>query len=130
MGNMKDRVKNSMAIGLAGEFRVMSELLLRGLNPSKSYLDTGIDITLDNGKTIQVKSAKKRRESRNYERYLLTLLGNGKNRAEFFVFWCIDDDDFFIVPTNKINGKRSIVFSPGAKNAKYMDFKNKWELLL
>ena len=56
MGNMF-----ANKIGLAGEFRVMSELLLRDFNPAKSYLENGADIILDNGLKLEVKSAHKTR---------------------------------------------------------------------
>lgn len=39
MGSMKGN-----RLGLAGELRVMSELLLRGHNPAKSYLEDGADL--------------------------------------------------------------------------------------
>ena len=41
-------MKSNM-IGLAGEFRVMSELLLRGHNPAKPYLEDGADFTGERG---------------------------------------------------------------------------------
>jgi len=43
-------------IGKAGEYRVISELLLRGWNPMLASIDDGVDIILDNNKTIQVKT--------------------------------------------------------------------------
>ena len=45
-------------LGLAGELRVMSELLLRGHNPAKSYLENGADIILDNGTRIEIKTCR------------------------------------------------------------------------
>ena len=49
----------SSRLGLIGELKVMAELLLLGYNPAKSYLDDGIDLILDNGLKIQVKSIEK-----------------------------------------------------------------------
>ncbi len=43
-------------IGRAGEHRVVSELLLKGHNPSIAVIDQGVDIILENGTTIQVKT--------------------------------------------------------------------------
>ena len=46
-------------IGKAGELRVRAELLLRGLSCAVFDQDTGIDIVLENGKKLQVKTASK-----------------------------------------------------------------------
>ena len=90
-------------VGLAGEFRVMAELLLRGHNPAKSYLNHGADIVIENNLRIEVKSAHKchintLRQNRLY--YTFTLKGgkHNLNECDFLILWCIDDDFFLIGP--------------------------------
>lgn len=132
---------NSNFIGLAAEFRVMSELLLRGYNPAKSYLENGADLILRNGKKIEVKSSNKRHQSsnRNGKEYLFSIFGGGRNKQQnlnemdFMILWCIPDNVFYIVPSNIINNKKrtSLCFcdtSPSAKH-RYTPFREKWDLL-
>ncbi|KKN73821.1 hypothetical protein LCGC14_0396230 [marine sediment metagenome] len=127
------------AIGVAGELRVMSELLLRGHKPAKSYLEDGVDILLPNGLGIEVKSAHRchlivaeGRKPRST--YLFTLKGGGRKmpqnlqECDFLVLWCIDEDYFLIIP--KADIKTTVVavdkLTPLSKYAKY---KNRWDLL-
>src|SRR4030042_306843 len=97
-------------LGLAGEHRVISELLLRNLSPSKTIVDEGIDLILENGKTIQVKAA--HRSDAGGRGYKFTLdrnkrVGN-KLITDYYIFWLIDDDKFLIVPREKMNGQVDI----------------------
>ena len=131
-------------IGLAGEFRVMSELLLRGHNPAKSYLEEGADIVLENGKRVEVKSGHKCHSShratdrgKGYRErgiYSFTLKGGGRRQqqnlvhCDFIILWCIDDDCFFILPMATVNvGAISIANTSG--DNKWMAYKNRWDLL-
>ncbi len=123
-------------IGLAGELRVMSELLLRGHNPAKSYLEQGSDIILENKLSIEVKSAH-RVKTGGARFYYFTLRGGRRkgqqqqdlSGCDFLVFWCIDDDCFFIIP--KIHIEKNVCFtdvSAGAKH-RFAPYLNKWDLL-
>lgn len=133
----------SNALGIAGEFRVMSELLLRGFNPAKSYLDNGIDIILSNGKRIQVKSRRKQLVKKRYY-YPVTLTSaryrKGKTKRaspdlknlDFLIVWGIDSDDFYIIPKSEIGNKVafSIPLLPVQPIKNHFDqFKNCWNLL-
>ncbi len=121
-------------VGLAGEFRVMAELLLRGHNPAKSYLNQGPDIVLENNLRIEVKSAHKchinmLRRNRLY--YTFTLKGgtHNLNDCDFLVLWCIDDDDFLIVPREVVTAKTIIGIDKLTPVSKYFKYKNAWDLL-
>ncbi len=127
-------------IGLAGEFRVMSELLLRGHNPAKSYLNEGADIILENGLRVEVKSAHRLyqywRGGRTKKNYLFKVRGGKRQRplsflkCDFVVFWCIDDDCFLIIPKLKITGTAvSLCNISNNSRSKYIQYKNKWDLL-
>lgn len=133
---MNNKVTSS-AIGKAGEYRVASELILRGYTPYLPSIDNGVDIYLDNGKCIQVKSGHKhelgklykynrysfnfnsatlwkhrikdeRNEvvSRNPKRYAHPLIG-----IDVVILWAIEDDEFYIIPADKVRGKGRINFT-------------------
>ena len=140
-------------IGIAGEFRVMSELFLRKFNPSKSYLEDGPDLILNDGKRIEVKSSHRFEKGKKY--YSLTLNKNGRTyknstrisgynftfrsgkhkgkilkKFDFAVCWCIDDNVFYVVPAEQINGGGIHVcdISENAKH-KFNEYRNNWEIL-
>lgn len=122
-------------IGLAGELRVMSELLLRGYNPAKSYLESGPDIVLENGFKIEVKSGHRCYGKRS-SYYNLTLKGGGRKRqqdlgdCDFIICWCISDDCFFIIPKVEIAGVCITISNISDKSRnKYMPYKDRWNLL-
>jgi hypothetical protein len=112
VGNVQYRTQY---VGRAGEFRVMSELMLRGHNPSMPAIDTGGDVVIENGIRIQVKTSQLTRKGRRpqyslgyYRFYLGEYKGNRiKKRdwsldCDFFVFWCLDEDRFFIAPPSAV----------------------------
>lgn len=141
---------NSPIIGIASELRVRSELLLHGFKPASGDYDDGVDIILiDNGIKIQVKSSLKPIYSKkNYSwRYTFAIRmaqfrkGNSGNykkettrrkyNVDFFIFWCIEHNIFYIIPEDKIGEKISFcISSKGRKfGSKYDEFKNNWNLL-
>ncbi len=106
-------------IGKAGEYRVMSELILRGHYPSIPAIDNGTDMVLENGFRIQVKTShlnRKKHPSYPLGLYRFTLLETGykakyqnvvrdwTKRCDFIVLWCINEDRFFILPATKDRG--------------------------
>ncbi|MBA7577599.1 hypothetical protein ES708_19452 [subsurface metagenome] len=122
-------------LGLAGEFRVMSELLLRGYNPAKSYLENGADIVLDNGLRIEVKCGHKHKVHRA-EGYTFSLLGGHRkhtqklNDCDFLICWCVNEDCFYIIPTDFIRVTSNIAISnTESSESKYAPYKENWELL-
>jgi len=124
-----------LRFGLAGEYRVMSELLLRGLTPSKVILDDGgIDIVLTNKKTIQVKTAKKLWSNKRGYKFSADRYKNGL-QADFYIFWLFDDDIFLVVPKEEMNknGYMNILteYTGGYSypRTKFLKFKDAWNLL-
>ena len=128
-------------IGLAGEFRVMSELLMRGHNPAKSYLENGADVILENGKRIEIKCSTKYPSTRRKdgriagEKYVFTLAGGNRKKqsldnVDFVICWAIDDNIFYIIPSKVITGIAVSItdISSNAKN-RYAPFRDNWALL-
>lgn len=129
--------------GLAGELRVMSELLLRGHNPSKSYLEEGADLVLENGLRIEVKTSHFRpRGKGTVGMYQFTLKGGGRRRpqnlstCDYLILWCIEADCFFVIPTSilvesqRVIGITNLLEGKGWYGAgKYLIYKEGWEQL-
>jgi len=155
------RDKLSPAIGIAGELRVRSELLLRELWPASFDFDLGTDVILYNGIRIGVKTSLKPIHSKkDYSwRYSFSIrqpqvrnIGKGKyekkytkrnynNFVDYWVFWCIKDNIFYIIPNKEVGQKISFcVPTPEAIRrykrhkkyksvSKYEKYKNNWEQL-
>ena len=120
-------------LGLAGEFRVMSELLLRGHNPAKSYLEYGADIVLENGLRLEVKTGHQydRLYKNNYHFFTATGHGQrvvGHRDYDFLVCWCFDADVFYIVPQGSIPARKRFTLSISPKS-RYFPFRGAWNLL-
>ena len=119
-------------IGKAGEYRVMSELLLRGWNPGQLAFDMGVDIILSNNTSIQVKTV-----SKSCGGFYTAAMGNSKYRqiaqSDFYIIWCVDEDCFYVIPKENIKDKQTIaVPSPRIvikKNCQYRQFYERWDLL-
>ena len=126
--------RDAARIGLAGELRVMSELLLRGHNPAKSYLDYGVDMILENGVRIQVKTASKAYQSKTHNGgyYFCTQRMESKEAAkldelvDFLICTVPRDDAFFIIPT-KIWNRKSNLYIPITLRGKWAKYKDNWE---
>ncbi len=138
--------------GLAGEFRVMSELLLRGHNPAKSYLEDGADLILENGLRVEVKSAhnmpqehvRKRYSQEHYRRtgqrmspitrYQFDMTEGHNTRTttpqeyDYLVCWCIDHNLFYILPRQLPLPKGKLSIFPES-NSKYNQYREAWNLL-
>ena len=119
LGNLK---------GQAGVFAVASQLCMVGHIPSFPAVDCGVDLTIENGLRLQVKTAHiTYSKARFYPHgsYIFNLrrgvwdhttnrasrreYGTYAGVADFFVLWGIDEDRFWIVPANIKN--RNISFS-------------------
>ena len=126
----------SNAVGTAGELRVMSELLLRGFNPAKSYLDNGVDIILEDGRRIQVKTAMKQSERKNghlaYNFSLEHLWHKEKaelsKTVDFLICVVPAENLFFIIPTRDWHPLHALFISVNGRS-KYNKFRNNWQLL-
>lgn len=126
--------KRGNFIGLAGEFRVMSELLLREHNPAKSYLNDGIDIVLENGKRIEVKSAHKLSYGKWLAYHFSFRGGRGNklqnlNNCDFIICWCIEDNDFYIIPIDELGAPSLSIHNNFRQSSKYLKYRDAWELL-
>lgn len=123
------------AIGLAGELRVMSELLMRGHNPAKSYLDLGTDIILENGLKIQIKTTMKQMEN-NWKTPVYSFSLTARERkapidltsVDFLICVILLDALFYIIPTKGMKTTSNISI-PLSRNGRYEQYRNNWELL-
>ena len=130
---------DSQEIGLAGELRVMSELILRGYNPAKSYIDNGIDFILEDGTKIQVKTTlKKSSDKKGFMSYRFGMRkGNDKKKinpssyCHFIICWGISDNQFWIIPANKIGNRAtiSLSFPLKYKIGQFVKYLNNWDIL-
>lgn len=150
-------IKNPLQLmytGQAGEYRVASELLLRGINVYISRLDSGVDLMLQDGRKIQVKTAHlfyNKATKGSYYHFVLKgyfFLKGGERKktksevCDFFVFWCIEANSFFIVPCEDLKGLSGLDLYPATMGAspnrktkfprdrsKYSQYKERWDLL-
>lgn len=134
---------NSNDIGKAGEYRVCSELLLRGHRPLLSIVDSGIDIILENGVTIQVKTTSKAILQRGKRHFCFPFQsvrytrGKSVHRnhmiADFAICWSIPNDTFLVIPKDEIGERYNITYSPDAtiksRPSRFAQFKDRWDLL-
>lgn len=121
---LRQTYKGRMMIGQAAAFRVASELLFRGHVPSFPSVDTGCDILLDNGIRIQVR-AKNLQAHRSYADGFYQFSTEkhdykGKRVArnwelvvDFFIFWGINEDRYFIVPVSECT--KNFAIQPNGK---------------
>jgi len=126
----------STRIGRAGEYRVASELLLRGYNPAIRAVDDGIDLVLENGTTIQIKSVVSLNKSNSYTVGLAhSKWKKGKEtkerqnlKADYLLVWVIPTNDFYIIPKERVGNKFCITMT-AQKGAINYPFLNNWEIL-
>ena len=119
-------------VGRAGEYRVLSELLLKGYNPSIRAIDNGIDIILDNGYTIQVKTNSQTRKfpllnfaTANYKKGKKE--HNSKHLiADFVIVWLINYETFYIIPAFEIS---TTMLSLNRLGGKWVNYINRWDIL-
>lgn len=157
----KSILPKSTQIGKAGELRVRAELILQGFSPAVCDQDDGVDIILaDNGKKLQVKTSVRPAHTRSSYSYKYSFgirraqfRGNGKGLyerrftkksyagvADYFVFWLVEHDVFYIIPESIIGEKISIVVPTPTEDrtyrindrkskSKYEVYKDAWYLL-
>lgn len=133
-------VKNSRYIGEAGEHRIISELLLRGYNPKVACIDEGIDMILENRKTIQVKTVARNKGGKSRPNSFAVGITTTRYvkgdrihppadlRADLFIIWMIPTNSFFIIPREKIKVSTAISITANCKDG-YYRFKDRWDLL-
>ena len=110
----------------------MSELLLRGFNPAKSYLENGADIILSDGTRIEIKCSHKVSRENGYS-YNIRCGHAGQKRTvvgcDFIICWCMDDNDFFIIPFADVKDLTSISLPTIKRKSKYSCYRDNWEAL-
>ena len=147
---------DSHLIGKAGEYRVASELMIRNHIVYMPTVDNGADLILGTGQTIQVKCGHRRKATINgcihlfysfsfvkSSSYFRKIKFGGDNKIEphklnnvdFAILWGIDDDEFYIVPANKVRGKMAVNISADddrrtiARWNKWLPYRNNWGIL-
>ena len=127
--------KHAKQLGLSGELRVMSELVMRNHNPAKPYLDNGSDLILENGLRIQVKTASNiNYHKQGYKRYCFSFRNGYRNQNldnfDYAILWCVDDNIFYIVPPDMINHQTILISNTDdeARN-RFAPYKERWDLL-
>lgn len=133
---------NCSEVGKAGEYRVASELLLRGHKIYLPCVDNGIDLIIDKDIKIQIKSGQKKPDyckgkilhysyifnfhsSKYADRHVIK--PKRLDGVDYVICWCIDDDEFYIIPAEKINGKRSICFTSDENKRTQVKW-NRWRI--
>lgn len=122
---MRKRAYKTHLDGMAGVFAVCEQLCRGGHTPCVPSVDFGVDIMLDNGLRIQVKSAQARIHPgysqgvycfdvrKGWTRKGDKIVGHAhsdRNYAEscdFFIFYGVNERRFFVVPVS-IVGNRAI----------------------
>jgi len=121
----------SNMIGVAGEYRVISELILRGHYPAKPLSVKRADLILENGTRLEIKTSRFYKDDNAYKFDITYGHGRVKIDQDFYdylICWCLDVQTFFIVPSNMIDAQStvSITLSP---NSKYAPYREAWNLL-
>ena len=148
-------------LGIAGELRVRSELLIRGIGCGSFDFDNGTDVVLSNGLKIGVKTALRPNKDekayswkysfsirqpqvRGAKKGLYTKKFTRRNYigfVDYWIFWMVEADTFYIIPNDQIGQKVSLVIpTPDEKRiykkhtwkestSKYEKYKNNWEQL-
>jgi len=123
-------------LAAAGEHRVASELLVRGLNVGMFFVDDGTDLITETGLRIQVKAARKA-PNRDYYSFSCQTWKKRKGVAteipspllvDYLILWAVDDDIFFVIPANIVRGVTG--FLMGVKNSKYAKYRNDWQQIM
>jgi len=141
-------MNENRALGQAGEYRVASELLKRGINVFFPAVDTGVDIITEHGLKIQVKTSNQEYSNTRGYKYPAYLFSTRKKKyvsskgktlrprikegeVDFVVFWCVSHDWFFIIPDKEVSKTQlNIMVEPVENNtSKYMPNLNSWHLL-
>lgn len=124
-----DRSWKSGMTGMAGNLRVASELLLRELNVSLPCVDTGVDLEVEGLVRLQVKAAHAMKRPDGYGGqvgYTFTLHKFRQNKTKgaytvtrkfsdkchFVVLWGIEQNRFWIVPADLLDGRMTIYVGP------------------
>lgn len=121
---------STVAQGQAGVYQVLAELILRGFRPYTPAADIGVDILLEQGVRIQVKTTMRASTHHRLREgsFLFTLAPArqvGPNNTvkviparkfsavcDFVVLWAIEPDRFWIVPAVVLDHRHTAMISP------------------
>lgn len=126
----------AVQVGDIGEIAFILRAKLLGFEVSKPFTsDCAYDCILDNNKTllkIQIKTCSKKSKSRKDSYQIKTANTNSDNyhytEIDYFAFYLIDIDTFYIIPVNEINAI-SVWLYPYNKDHRYFKFIEAWSLL-
>lgn len=154
-----DKAPQHLLTGQAGVYRVMSELMLRGVNVYLPIVDVGIDIILGNDLRVQVKAANLRTQKMKSKKgpyeygpaYFWSLNSSQvgakhkyihrklkySDQVHYMVFWGIDEDRFWIVPASITDTIGHLALFPrvperdirSARNLEILTYEDRWDLL-
>lgn len=140
--------------GMAATFAVCEQLCRYGHTPAIPVVDFGIDVMLDNGLKIQIKSSKCRAHPgysngvyafdlrKGWTRVKGEIVGHPVDRdyaeiCDFVVFFGVDERRFFVIPVGAI--ERHAIWIPRRGNAEFkrvksiaksmMQYEDAWHLL-
>jgi len=133
-----------MRTGKAGEYRVASELMLRGIDVFMTINDMGTDIIAQNGCRIQVKCARNCLSLNGQSsRQIFTFKHEGGKKGgrqsdfhkhnDIVVLWAISQQRFFIIPARLIRWVQSISLTLDSKfkqRCKLLKYEDKWHYIL
>jgi len=112
--------------GKAAEYRVASELILRGIVPCFPALDTGVDLVTTDGVRIQIKSCRTTYSSGAAHFSLCSRKKDGKlgwrkfsEECDFFILWHITTDRFWIAPSALFDGFSTCCVGTVTRKAKW-----------
>lgn len=118
-------------IGVAAEYRVISELILRGYHPAKPLSVKRADLLLENGVKLEIKASRFYPDENAYKFDLTYGHGRVKIDQDFYdylICWCMNDQVFFIIPAEVIHAQSKVSLTLN-KNSKYAPYKEAWNLL-
>lgn len=122
---------DSNLIGVATEYRVISELILRGHSPCRPVSPKRADLILENGIKVEIKGGHRYEDP---DKYIFDLtLGHGRKKPDpdfydYLIAWCIDDNIFYVIPAEAIEATSKLHIHPQAKS-KYSPYEAAWDQL-
>lgn len=144
-----DNAPHALRVGQAGVYRILSELMLRGMNAYLPVVDVGVDLILENNLRIQIKAAnlrtqtmKNRKDKVPYEygpAYFWSLNSSQlgakhkyvkrpnkySSQVDYMVLWGIDEDRFWIIPSKILDEAGIIALFPKDHNKTLKSRRNK-----
>ena len=123
---MKRKLFANHGLGKAGEYRVASELILRGHAVYFPAVDMGADLTIENGIRVQVKTCHLVKQNSQTAYFIDPshhIIHDGmkqvslrdrkmSDECDFVVVWGIDENRFWVIPADLLDGVGSVSLGP------------------